>query len=63
MAVPFLRDLLQRSDAHIQFEADQQYEGIEIDQQHQDEDGSDGTVEFIVLAEIGYIPGETDREQ
>ena len=48
-------------DAGIQFEAQQQDEGIDLNPNHHDDKRSDGAIDLVVGAEIIDKIGESDR--
>ena len=50
-------------DTHIQFKPDQQYQRVKINQQHEDEDRTNGAVQFIIIWKIIYPIGKENREQ
>ena len=56
--IAFIHVVAQGVDAHVQLKAYQQYERIKIDQQHEDQNRTDGAIEFIVIGKIAYIKGE-----
>ena len=47
--IPFVHFMLQGIDANIEFKPDQEYQRVEVDQQHEYEHGTDGTIEFIIV--------------
>ena len=57
--IPFVHFMFQRIDAYIQLEADQQYQRIEIDKQHEYQYRADRAIQFIVIGKIAYPIGET----
>ena len=48
-------------DACVEFEADDEDEGVVINPEHDDDERSDGAVEFVVVSEIVDERSETDR--
>ena len=60
--IPFIHFMLQRIDTHIQFKTDEQYQGVKINEQHQDQDGADGSIQFIVIGKIAHVIGEPQGE-
>ena len=56
--IPFIHFMFQRIDTYIQLKANQQYQRIEINKQHQYQYGADGTIQFIVIGKIAYPIGE-----
>src|SRR4051812_40827993 len=60
--IPLVHFMAKGVNAHIQFESDQQYQGVEINKEHQDEDGTDGPVKLIVIGKITDVEGKTCRK-
>ena len=56
--IPFVHFVLQGIDANIEFKPDQEYQRVEVDQQHQDQYGTYGTIEFVIVRKIAHPIGK-----